>query len=136
GEVSLEDWRWITGINLWGVVHGCHTFVPWMKRRKRGWIINVASTAGIASLPEMAPYNVGKAGVISLTETLYAELAPYGVNVTVLCPTYFQTNLMQRFRSSSKRQRNISNAFFQRATAQAAEVAAAGLAAVQEGRLM
>ncbi len=136
GEVSIEDWRWIVDINTWGVIYGCHVFVPLMKRRRRGWIINVASTAGIASLPEMAPYNLSKAAVISLSETLSSELSPFKVNVTALCPTYFPTNLMQRFRSASDRQKNISNAFFERASTTAEHVAAAGLQAVLENRLI
>jgi NAD(P)-dependent dehydrogenase (short-subunit alcohol dehydrogenase family) len=84
----------------------------------------------------MAPYNVGKAGVIALSETLYAELAAFNIQVTVLCPTYFQTNLMRSFRSSSPRQRHISKAFFNRASAQAVDVAGAGLTAVQNRELM
>lgn len=136
GEMPLADWEWIAGINLWGPIYGCHAFVPGMKKRKRGWIINVASTAGLASLPEMAAYNVTKAGVISLTETLHAELAPYGIQVTALCPTYFQTNLMDRFRSPSRRQRDISNAFFNRSRFTADDVAREALAGVEADTLM
>lgn len=136
GEMPLADWHWIAGINLWGPVYGCHAFVPGMKKRRRGWILNVASTAGLASLPEMAAYNVTKAGVIALTETLYSELAPYGIQATALCPTYFKTNLMARFRSPNRRQRDISNAFFARASFTADDVARAGLAGLEAGRLL
>lgn len=136
GEIPMADWEWIMRINLWGVIHGCHVFVPKMKKKKRGWIINVASTAGIASLPEMASYNVSKAGVISLSETLAVEGAPYNIAVTALCPTYFRTNLMDSFRSVTKRQRHISLAFFNRAMASAEQVADAALAGVQKGELI
>jgi NAD(P)-dependent dehydrogenase (short-subunit alcohol dehydrogenase family) len=136
GEIPISDWEWIMKINLWGVIYGCHVFVPKMKKKKRGWIINVASTAGIASLPEMASYNVTKAGVISLSETMAVELSPYNIGVTTLCPTYFRTNLMESFRSVTQRQRNISQAFFNRAQATADDVAAAGLAGVQKGELI
>jgi NAD(P)-dependent dehydrogenase (short-subunit alcohol dehydrogenase family) len=93
GDVSLDDWRWQIDINLWGVIHGCHTFVPRLKAQKRGWILNVASIAGVVSAPQMAPYNVTKAGVIALSETLCAELAEDGVKVTALCPSFFRTNI-------------------------------------------
>src|SRR3546814_12836313 len=63
------------GINLWGVIHGCHVFLPQLREQGRGGIINVASAAGFTAAPEMAAYNVSKAGVVSLSETLAAELS-------------------------------------------------------------
>ncbi|MFT3766465.1 MAG: SDR family NAD(P)-dependent oxidoreductase [Minicystis sp.] len=93
GKIPLDDWRWIVGINLWGVIYGCHVFVPRFKSRGSGHIINVASAAGLLSAPEMAPYNVTKSGVVALSETLHAELSGTGVTVTVLCPTFFKTNI-------------------------------------------
>lgn len=99
GDVPLEDWRWQIEINLFGVIYGCHTFVPRMKAQGRGWILNVASAAGLLSAPMMAPYNVTKAGVVALSETLYAELSGSGVHVTALCPTFFRTNIHTRARS-------------------------------------
>ncbi|MQX51795.1 SDR family NAD(P)-dependent oxidoreductase [Alcanivorax sediminis] len=93
GEISLEDWEWTMGINLWGVIHGCHVFAPRLKAQGRGGIINVASTASFAAAPLMGPYNVTKAGVLALSETLAAETAGTGVNVTVLCPTVVNTNI-------------------------------------------
>jgi len=94
GEIPLHDWEWITGINLWGVIYGCHYFLPRLKAQRCGHILNVASAAGLLSAPEMAPYNVTKAGVVALSETLAGELHGSGVGVTVLCPTFFQTNIM------------------------------------------
>ncbi|HSV40239.1 MAG TPA: SDR family NAD(P)-dependent oxidoreductase [Nocardioidaceae bacterium] len=94
GEASLEEWHRTLDINLWGVIHGCHVFVPAMRKAGRGGIINVASAAGFAAAPRMAAYNVSKAGVMSLSETLAAELAGTGVKVTVLCPTGVRTNIL------------------------------------------
>lgn len=91
GESTLEEWRRVLGINLWGVIHGCHEFLPAMRREHRGGVINVASAAGFAAGPGMAAYNVSKAGVVSLSETLAAELSGSGVAVTVLCPTLVRT---------------------------------------------
>lgn len=104
GEIGLDDWDWALGINLWGVVHGCELFAPMLREAGRGGVINVASAAGFAAAPAMGPYNVSKAGVMSLSETLAAELAGSGVNVTVLCPTFVKTNVARdgRITSGSK----------------------------------
>lgn len=93
GESSLDEWRHTLGVNLWGVVHGCHVFLPHL-RESGGGIINVASAASFAAAPRMAAYNVSKAAVLSLSETLAAELAGTGVQVTVLCPTFVKTNIV------------------------------------------
>jgi NAD(P)-dependent dehydrogenase (short-subunit alcohol dehydrogenase family) len=111
-KVTLEDWRYEIDIMLMSVVYGCRTFIPVFKRQGRGHIVNVASSAGIVSLPEMAPYNVTKAGVISLSETLRTELMGSGIGVTVVCPTFFKTNLMDQARATDERQTKMANAFF------------------------
>lgn len=93
GDAPLTDWQRTLGVNLWGVIHGCHVFVPPLRAQGHGGIINVASAAGFTAAPRMAAYNVSKAGVVSLSETLAAELAGSGVAVTVLCPTFVRTNI-------------------------------------------
>ncbi|MFF2083608.1 SDR family NAD(P)-dependent oxidoreductase [Nocardia sp. NPDC058176] len=93
GAVGLDDWQWALGINLWGVVHGCELFTPQLRARGSGGIINVASAAAFTAAPTMGPYNVSKAAVLSLSETLAAELSGSGVAVTVLCPTFVKTNV-------------------------------------------
>lgn len=136
GEVPIADWQWILRVNLWGPIHGCHVFVPRMKAAGHGgWILNVASSAGIASLPEMGPYNVGKAGVISLSETLNAELAPFGVGVSALCPTFFKTNLAETMRSNEA-QKALTRWLFERADITADDVAEAALRGLEAGRLI
>ncbi|MFK7991036.1 MAG: SDR family NAD(P)-dependent oxidoreductase [Sandaracinaceae bacterium] len=102
GEVPLEDWRWAVDINLWGVVYGCHSFVPRMKKQGSGWVMNVASAAGLLSGATMGPYNVSKAGVVALSETLYGELAGTGVSVSALCPTFFQTKIHESARAPAR----------------------------------
>lgn len=104
GEASLEDWRWTLGVNLWGPIHGCHVFTPILREAgpsgpPRG-IINVASAAAFGAAPGMAAYNVSKAGVLSLSETLAAELAGTGITVTVLCPAFVKTNIVDSGRIS------------------------------------
>lgn len=99
GELPLDDWHWVLGINLWGPIHGCHVFAPILRsaepsNRPRG-IINVASAAAFGAAPSMAAYNVTKAGTLSLSETLAAELSGTAVKVTVLCPTFVKTNIIE-----------------------------------------
>lgn len=97
-DISMEDWRFIVGVNLFGVIHGCRTFVPLFREARRGAVINVASAASFGSAPQMGAYNVTKAGVVSLSETLHAELAGTGVRVAVLCPTFVKTNILRNAR--------------------------------------
>jgi len=93
GEIGEDDWRWALGINLWGMVYGSEVFLPQLKENGAGGLINVASTAAFAAAPQMAAYNVGKAGVLSLSETIAAELSGSPIAVTVLCPTFVKTNV-------------------------------------------
>lgn len=93
--IPQEDWEWIVGINLWGVIYGCQLFLPQMRAQGGGHVINVASSAGLLCLPMMSPYNVTKAGVVALSETMCAELKSTGIGVTVLCPTFFRTKIME-----------------------------------------
>lgn len=103
GEADLDDWNWVLNINLWGPIHGCHVFAPILRDAGRSaGIINVASAAAFGAAPGMAAYNVSKAGVLSLSETLSAELSGTGVNVTVLCPTFVKTNIVEAGRISDK----------------------------------
>ena len=97
-EVSLEDWQWCMHVNLWGVIHGCHFFVPKFKKQGYGAIINVASAAGFTAAPEMTAYNVTKSSVLALSETLSAELRQNNIRVNVLCPTLVPTNIMKNGR--------------------------------------
>lgn len=92
-ELSLEDWQKTINIDLWSVIYGCKIFAPILKRQGGGYIINTASSAGTLAPPEMACYNVAKAGVVSLSETLKAELSKDNIGVSVVCPTVFATSL-------------------------------------------
>lgn len=133
--IPQADWEWIMGINLWGVIYGCRVFIPKFQAQGRGAILNVASAAGLLCTPEMAPYNVTKAGVVALSETLCAELKPDHIGVTVLCPTFFQTNIMQATRSASSNHQHVAEKLMARAKIQAPEVARIALASVDAGQL-
>jgi NAD(P)-dependent dehydrogenase (short-subunit alcohol dehydrogenase family) len=134
-DISMTDWEWIIGINLMGVVHGCRAFIPHFKAHGGGAILNVASAAGLLCTPQMSPYNVTKAGVVALSETLCAELQADHISVTVLCPTFFQTNIVQNTRTQNPGQRHVAEKMMARAKVQAPEVARHALASVDAGEL-
>ena len=93
-DIGLEVWEQSLDTDLWSVIHGCRIFIPLLERSGGGHIANVASAAGLLSGPEVATYNVAKAGVISLSETLKTELADKHIEVTVSCPTVFKSGLL------------------------------------------
>ncbi|MDY3198388.1 MAG: SDR family oxidoreductase, partial [Pseudomonadaceae bacterium] len=95
-DLTLDDWDWQISINLMGVVKGCKAFLPLLQ--KGGRIINIASMAALMQAPAMSNYNVAKAGVVALSESLLCELQPKGIAVHVVCPSFFQTNLMDSYR--------------------------------------
>jgi len=95
-DITLEQWHRVMDINLWGVIHGCHAFIPMLIRQESGYVLNMASSAGLFSLPEMAHYSVPKAAVIALSETMRAELSRYGIGVTVSCPAAFASDLLNK----------------------------------------
>ncbi len=101
-EQSLEDWDWVIGVNLMGVVHGVKAFTPLMIEQGDGHIVNTASMAGLISAPFMSIYNVTKHSVVTLSETLFGDLAlsgAAGVGVSVLCPGWVQTRIHEAGRN-------------------------------------
>jgi len=99
-DATLEDWNWILDINLMGVVRGCRAFIPLLRKQSRGTIMNVSSMAGLLDVPNMTLYNASKAAVVSLSETLQNELAPDNIQVSVVCPSFFRTNLGTSMRTT------------------------------------
>ena len=100
-EVTEEDWRWILGVNLWGVIHGVATFTPLLIEQGEGHIVNTASIAGLIVAPFLGPYNATKQAVVAISETLFKDLqtvaAPVGVSV--LCPGFVQTRIAESDRN-------------------------------------
>ena len=135
GPVELtpvEDWRWIVDINLLGVVWGCRAALPTLKRQGRGLVLNIASSAGFAAAPQMAAYNVTKAGVIALSETLVAELAGTGLQVSVAMPGFFRTHLLDEMRAPPEENR-LAHQLMDHSGHDPVEAAAALLAAAAAG---
>jgi len=101
-ETELSDWEWCLGVNLWGVIHGIRTFVPVMLRQNtEGHIVNVASVAGLLSLPYVAIYHASKHAVVTITESLHYELALQNAKLrtSVLCPGWVGTRIMDCYRN-------------------------------------
>jgi NAD(P)-dependent dehydrogenase (short-subunit alcohol dehydrogenase family) len=106
-ENTVQDWRWVLGVNLWGVIHGVRLFTPMMLEAAqkdpsyRGHIVNTASMAGLLNPPNMGVYNVSKHAVVSLSETLYQDLAlvTEQVGASVLCPYFVPTGIHQSERN-------------------------------------
>jgi NAD(P)-dependent dehydrogenase (short-subunit alcohol dehydrogenase family) len=99
-ETTLAEWREVLEVNLLGVVRGCQAFLPGMLERGSGAILNIASFAALAGAPSIMSYGVAKGGVVTLSEQLRAELHGSGVSVSVACPSFFPTNLLQHWRGS------------------------------------
>ncbi len=136
GDLPLENWRWALETNLFGAIHGCHACRDWLVRNPRGSsIVNIASAAAIVCAPSMGPYNVSKAGVVALSETLYAELLASSVGVTVVCPGFFASNLLTGARFQTTRESESAARFMQGARVSADDVARAILRAIARKQL-
>jgi NAD(P)-dependent dehydrogenase (short-subunit alcohol dehydrogenase family) len=132
----LADWEAVININLLGVVRGCRTFVPMLLSQRSGHFVNIASFAAIASAPGMAAYNVAKAGVFSLSESLRAEVFDEGVDVTVACPAFFRTNLLDSFRGPDPAAKLTVARFMDHAKVTAEDVANDIYEGVMNGRFL
>jgi NAD(P)-dependent dehydrogenase (short-subunit alcohol dehydrogenase family) len=131
-----SDWDAIININLLGVVRGCRVFVPMLLSQRSGHVVNIASFAAIASAPGMASYNVVKAGVFSLSESLRAEVFDEGVDVTVACPAFFRTNLLESFRGPDPSVKALVSRFMDHASVTADDVASDIYDATMQGRFL
>jgi NAD(P)-dependent dehydrogenase (short-subunit alcohol dehydrogenase family) len=131
---SMADWQRVVDVNLLGVARGCHTVVPLLKEQRGGHIVNVASLAGLVHAPGMASYNATKAGVVALSETLGFELAPWGIDVSVVCPFFFRTNLHESFAGKDTALQDAGARLITGAGADAADVARVVLEGIDRRR--
>jgi NAD(P)-dependent dehydrogenase (short-subunit alcohol dehydrogenase family) len=94
-ELTLADWEWVLGVDLWSVIYGVKTFLPLIRQAGEGHIVNTASSAGLQASPEIGPYNVAKFGVVALSETLQLELRAEKspIRASVLCPGAIATKI-------------------------------------------
>ncbi len=124
-DTSMDDWRWMIDINLLGAIRVSRAFLPMMQENSSGHVINVASAAGIVQSPGMASYNVAKAGMIALSETMKNELKPSNISVTVVCPSFFVTNLLESFKEPGSGARDVANRLMDRSRLTADDIAEA-----------
>lgn len=133
---SMENWQWIIDINLLGVVRGCRTFVPMMREAGGGHIVNTASLAGLVHAPSMASYNAVKAAVVALSETLRHELSPDHIEVSVICPSFFRTNLAQSLQGKDVEMEETAVKLINQAPRSAEQIAAKALEGVRANKFI
>jgi NAD(P)-dependent dehydrogenase (short-subunit alcohol dehydrogenase family) len=137
-DTELTDWDWIVGINLLGVVHGCHFFLPAMVERGSGHVVNLASMAGYNASPLLAAYSATKFAVLGLSEAMREELRPKGIGVTAVCPgiinTPITTNARARGAANDPQLRQRAVRVYQRRNYTPERVAVNILKAVQRER--
>jgi NAD(P)-dependent dehydrogenase (short-subunit alcohol dehydrogenase family) len=97
-DTELADWDWLLRVNLWGTIHATRAFGPFLRARRAGRIVNVASAAGYCNLASLAAYGTTKYAVVGLSEALRAELLPYGVTVSVVCPGLVASSILETAR--------------------------------------
>jgi len=111
-DLSLEkDWEWIVGINFWGTIYGCHYVLPHMIQRGSGHIINVASAAGIFTVPGGAAYSATKFAVVGMSEVLRSEVAGLGIGVTCVCPALVKTSIADGTRTTGLVEMDLTKIF-------------------------
>jgi NAD(P)-dependent dehydrogenase (short-subunit alcohol dehydrogenase family) len=130
---GLDEWQWITEINLFGVVRGTRTFTPVFKRQRSGHVVNIASLAGLVHPAGMASYNAVKAGVVAFSETTGHELASYGVRCTCVCPSYFRTRLVENMQGADTAVGAVIGGLVDRAPLGPDDIAAAVLEGMDRG---
>ncbi|MBA2680301.1 MAG: SDR family NAD(P)-dependent oxidoreductase, partial [Ktedonobacteraceae bacterium] len=101
-DSSLADWQWVLGVNLWGIIHGIHYFIPRMlAQNEEGYVVNTASSEGVVAHAGLGVYRTSKHAAVSLSETLALELADRGANIkaSVLCPEWVNTRILESERN-------------------------------------
>lgn len=121
-EYSLDNWEWMVRVNQLSVVYGCHYFIPAFKNQRSGHILNTASLAAISCAPTMGAYNMTKAAVVAISETLYGELMDYNIRVSCIQPSYFRTNIAESVRGGEQ-VKKTTKFFIERSGIEARDVA-------------
>lgn len=132
--LTMADWQRALDVNLLGTVRGCATFTPMLKTQGAGHIVNVASIAGLVYPPGMSSYTAAKAGVVALSETLRYELDPWGIRVSVVCPSFVNTNLSASISGSDDVLNAIAARLIDRAELTADQIAVEIVKGMDAGR--
>lgn len=135
-DCTPEQWNRAINLNLNSVFRGCHFWLPLIEQNGPGHVVNTASFAGIAQAPTMMSYNVSKAGVIALSETLCAELGYRNIGVSVICPAFFKTNLLDSMSPSDQRIKPLINKWMENSKISADDVAEDVIQGIEKNQLM
>ncbi len=137
-DTSMEDWEWLLGINLWGVIYGVHYFLPYMIKQRYGHIVNTSSILGLAATPATGTYSTAKFAIAGFGEALRPEVRRYGIGVTTVCPGLINTRIVSDGRiktdDNSKSRRENVVAYFKNHGKPPESVAKAILNAVRKDR--
>ncbi len=110
-QTDDKDWRWVLDVNLMGVIFGAEAIVPLMKEHgEGGWVINVASMAGMMGVPFAGSYTATKVAVVGMSESWHAELKPHKIQVSVLCPAFVKTRINHSYRNKHSEYQNDAQA--------------------------
>jgi NAD(P)-dependent dehydrogenase (short-subunit alcohol dehydrogenase family) len=134
-EQRLEDLEWLVGINYWGVVYGCHYFLPLLERQQDAHIVNLSSMFGFLGLPEQSGYCATKAAVRALSESLWSELRPKRIGVTSIHPGCIDTSIVKSGRMDDDDARAEIQGLFDRRGASPDVVAQAIVRGIEKNKL-
>lgn len=135
-EENIEQWQWVLEINVLGAVRVSQCFADVFRQQGHGYFLNVASQAGITAAPMMGSYCASKAAMVSFSETIRLELIDDNIGVSVLCPSFFKTNLDESVRSVNPAMRGVVTKLLERGKLSAADVADMAFAGVQRSDFM
>jgi short-subunit dehydrogenase len=135
-DTSMQEWLRVMDINTSSVHRGCSTFLPMLVQSSRAQVINVASFAGLASAPDTGVYGVSKAAVLAYSEILRAQVFARGVKVACLCPSFFQTNLLESFSPGHERMKKTATKLMQAGQMSADDVARYTIEAAERGEFL
>jgi NAD(P)-dependent dehydrogenase (short-subunit alcohol dehydrogenase family) len=129
-RVDEAHWRRVLDVNVLGAVNGCRAFVPMFKQQGHGHVVNIASLAGLVHPAAMSSYTASKAAVVALSESLRYELRPWGIDVSVVCPSFFRSNLSSSLNGSDPLADQVATKLINRAPRSADDIAARVIASV------
>ncbi|MGB0495164.1 MAG: SDR family oxidoreductase [Kangiellaceae bacterium] len=135
-DCTPEQWNRAINLNLTSVYRGCNYWLPLISQEGPGHIVNTASAAGLMKAPSMMSYNVSKAGVVALSETLYAELAYRNIGVSAICPAFFKTNLLDSMAPGEEGLKPLVQKWMEDSKITADDVASDVLDGIEKNKLM
>ena len=135
-DTSMAEWDRVMNLNVSSVQRGCKYLLPMMLPNRRGVIINVASFAGLAAAPDTGVYGVSKAAVLAYSEILRGQLFAHGLKVSCLCPSFFQTNLLESFAPGHDRMRRAATKMMETGALNADDVASYTVRESERGRFL